>query len=158
MDAGLSAEALRQIPQPRQLTFPTRSADFFLQVNLTITGNISSTGSMGVLWTPQTSRRFRLRGGELSATFTTAGTGSGIDHLCLFNDGATLASDVVWSLGAFDRASPAGYVICDRTQIYLAEGARGKSLDTVLRVGSNATIGSGVIRVSGVLWGTEMTR
>ena len=156
MDGGLSSEALRQIPQPRYVSYPTRSADLFAPVNLSITGDISSTGSMGTLWAPSAGTKFRLRGGELSATFTTRGTGSGIDRLLVMSGGASAATDTLWSLGPFDRASPAGYVVADRVAISLAEGVRGKSVDEVLRIGASATIGSGVIQVSGIVWGTEV--
>ena len=149
MDGGLTAENLRQMPQPRHVSYPTRSADFFVTVNATVTGAASQT-----LWTPSPGRKFRLRGGELSATFTTRGTGAGICHLVLFRVGT--ASHVVSSLGALDCASPAGYMVANRAAIDLVEGVRGEALGDLLKVGATATIGSGEILVSGILWGTEV--
>jgi hypothetical protein len=130
----------------------------YRRFNTTLTGDISSTGSMLTLWDPSEGRRYRLRGGVISAMFTTKGTGTGVDHLMLLDDGATLSEDCLVDLGAFSRDAPAGYVICEHFVFDFHEGSLGSARNAVVRVGANATIGSGVIRVAGQVWGEEDIR
>ena len=137
---------------------PSREAAHFRRVNSTLTGDISSTANMLTVWDPTEGHRYILRGGRLSALFTTKGTGSGVDMLMLLDTGSALSTNCLVDLGVFARDAPAGQVVCVDFEFGLLEGPWGSARDAVIRVGANATIGSGVIRVTGTLWGTEIAQ
>lgn len=143
-------------PQDIVVRVPSREAAHFRRVNTTITGDISSTGNMLTLWDPTEGHRAILRGGRLTAMFTTKGTGSGVDMLMLLDVGSSLSTQCLGTLGVFARDAPAGQVICVDAPFDLLEGQPGSARDSIIRIGANATIGSGVIRITGVVWGAEV--
>lgn len=146
------------VPQDVNLRIPSREAAVFRRINSTLTGDISATGNMLTVWDPTEGHRSILRGGKLTAMFTTKGTGTGVDMLMLLDVGSALSTQCLDTLGVFSRDAPAGQVICVDHILDLAEGSWGSAKDSVIRIGSNATIGSGVIRVTGVLWGAEIAQ
>lgn len=134
------------------LSWPAKESPVFVGANVTVTGNLADTGDVGVLWAPMTGQRFLLRGGHLAILAITActGQGSGILFLC---DG--VATRVVMPLACIDFGMPASTVIADSLVFDLNAGFYGKNAGGKLRIGSNGTIGTGVIRICGVLWGDE---
>jgi hypothetical protein len=108
------------------------------------------------LWVPTVGHRIVLKGGHLGAIVTTELAAAGADFLMLLDSDLTGGCvDVVCAFGPDDRTNT---LLRDPTETFtLVGGEMLSGKDRTLRLGSNQTIGSGVIRVSGILWGEEIT-
>lgn len=148
-------DLVSQLPVPVEMSWPSREATQFLRVNGTLTGNISASGNMLDLWTPSAGHRVILKGGRLGVLVTTELAANGADFLMLLD--SDVAGGCVDVLCAFGPTDLADTLLRDPTESFaLMGGEMLAAKDRVLRLGSNQTIGTGVIRVSGILWGEEV--
>lgn len=131
------------------VTAGDRSPSVIKAVNATFTG----TGTAAI-WTPASGRRVVFQGCALRASPTTALAGATPGHaICI---GESLASPIV-SLGAIRVAADAAGVDYGLTFLDLDFGWTFAAVDTPLLLGTytSSTIGAGVIRVVGLVWGDE---
>lgn len=145
-------------PQDVVVRVPSREAAHFRRVNGTLSGDISSTANMLTIWDPTEGHRAVLRGGILTAMFSTKGSVSGVNHLMILDVGSSPSTQCMVTLGVFATDSPRGQVICLNQRFDLLEGQWASARDSLVRIGSNASIGTGGIRVTGVVWGTEIAQ
>lgn len=151
-----------RLPQPVTISWPERTSSIFKRVNLEFTGNLATLASGNIVWQVQgdaaavaTQYRWKLRGGMLAAVVTQDCLGSGTDVLFLSDNAATC----VVPLGIFDRGAPNGSEITDGVfKFDLGEGMLSQADGNKLLVSANGDIGSGKIRVTGVVWGEEVPR
>lgn len=116
-----------------------------------ITGTNTAT-----VWTPQTGRRYVLRGFAITAVVRTV-LASASAHALYFQDSGT-GTPTVAPIGAYGATDAIGTILTGSSGPFvcqLHEGVRGSAVDTVLRVAAGNDIGSGVIRFTGVVWGVE---
>jgi hypothetical protein len=146
-------------------TLRYRNSDFYNVANLeasvvkTFSGTFTTTGNVAV-WTPATGKKFVLKGFAINAVVTTvlAGTGTSI-HLV---DGTSVGAsgvNIVWPLAAFSATQAAGSVLRQPTVSivpYKSGGFVGTTAGQALRIVADASISTGVIAVSGIVWGDEV--
>lgn len=143
------------------------ASDTYKSVETTFT-----TTGLGTVWTPASGKKFRLKGGFLLATVTTvlssATPGAQIvlcDNAatsCLVPIGAiSLAANVAGTpLNVWAPVTPGttvAHAAYQPVSFNLGNGYLSAAADNVLKVGTNdgSSIGSGVITVVGMVWGTE---
>lgn len=131
-----------------------RESPIYYAINGTLTGDISQVGNMLNVWVPETGKRYLLRGGRLTIVCTVTCTGTGADVLFLCDQG-TLAN-VFTPLAAISLSMPAGTVVGDPIEFDFGSGVYSQNVDSILRVAANGTIGTGVLRVTGILYGDEV--
>lgn len=119
--------------------------------------------------TPTTGTRFRLKGFAIHATVTTNLAGTGVVlFLCdMASADTTFATTkAIWPIAGFSAAATAGTVVRNDTDIVLlpllgyrgqarAYGYRSSAKDNCIKISPNATLSTGVIQVSGVLFYDE---
>ena len=151
-----------RLPQPVTLSWPERTSSVYKRVNIEITGNISGASTSQEVWrvqgddtsTPGSQYRWKLRGGILAAVVTEDCTGTGTDILFLSDAGETCIVPV----GILDLAAPAGSEITDGIYRFdLGVGMLSRKPGNALLASANDTIGNGVIRITGVVWGEEVS-
>jgi hypothetical protein len=154
-----------RLPQPVTISWPERTSSVFKRIDLDCSGDLLSTEAGNVAWQVQgdgssgasTQYRWKLRGGVLAALVTVDCEGSGSDVLFL-SDGAEPTSCII-PLGIFDRAAPAGTEITAGVFSFdLGAGMLSRADGNRLLVSARGGIGSGVIQVTGVLWGEEVPK
>ena len=123
-------------------------------VNGTMTGDISLVANMLEAWLPATGSRFLLRGARLTIVCTTTCTGTGADVLFLCDQG--LLTKVIAPMAAISRSMPAGTVVGDPIEFNLGAGIYSQAVSQRLAIAANGTIGTGVLRVTGILYGDEV--
>jgi len=117
--------------------------------------------------TPTTGTRFRLIGYQIHAAVTTvlAGTGTAL-FLCDMASGDTsfALSECIWPIAGFAANAAAGTVVRNDTTPVLIHkfngvqksfGFRSAAIDNQIKISANATLSTGVIQVSGVLFYSE---
>lgn len=120
-------------------------------VGSAITGTTAAT-----IWTPNTGKRFVLRGFSITAIVRDVLAAAKPGTL-YFHDSSS-STQVIAPCGAFDATAAAGTIITGANGPYtlnLHEGVRGSAVDTTLKLAASLDIGSGVIRYCGVVWGIE---
>ena len=146
-------------------TLRYRNSDFYNVANLeasvvkNFSGTFTTTGNV-VAWTPATGKKFVLKGFAIQAVVTTtlAGTGTAI----YLNDGTAIGTsgvNIVWPLAAFAANQAANSVLRQPTTSivpYKPGGFVGSTAGQALRIVADASITTGVIAVSGVVWGDEV--
>ena len=130
-----------------------RSTVFKQVVATSFTGTTFAT-----LWAPATGKKFKLKGVSLQLGISTTLAGSPSDLVALFdnannNSTAVTACPLVnLSLAGTNAAGTSFGTI----QFFLREGYTSAAINNTLRIGSYGTIGAGVIRVVGVVFGDEV--
>ena len=149
-------ELNRTLSQPTQVTTSSgdRSNDVFRPFQ--DTGTITGTTGLDV-WDPGAGKRFVCRGGIITAVVSTV--------LAAANEGTLFFADsgtgkVVAPIGPFAAAATVVTVITGNFvgpfQFDLREGVKGSVLGAKVQIKSSIDLGSGVIAVAGILWGTEV--
>ena len=118
-------------------------------INSTFTGT-----TLVPIWTPAVGRRIYFQGCALRPVCVTALVGATVGH------GPVIAENVfnpMVSLGVFATATDAAGTNYGFTWMDLENGVPFSAVDAPLYLGThaNATIGAGVIRVCGMVWGDE---
>jgi hypothetical protein len=142
-----------------------RNSDFYNVANLeasvvkNFAATFTTTGNVAA-WTPTTGKKFVLKGFAINAVVTTALAGTGTSlHLVDGTAVGTNGVNIVWPLAAFSATQAAGSVLRQPTvsiQPYKPGGFVGSTVSQALRIVANADISTGVIAVSGVVWGDEV--
>jgi hypothetical protein len=121
------------------------------------TGTTITTTTLANIWTPATGKTVVLKYALLYAYVTTALSGA------TAGDGPALLDNAVASpllvLGRIAAAADAvgtAYTFFASTPFKLDNGIQLAAANNVLKIGTTATIGSGVIRVIGVVAGDEV--
>ena len=120
--------------------------------------SISGTTSV-VVWTPNTGRRFRLRGFAITAIVKTTLVSANPGVLYFFDSSS--ATQVIAPVGSFAKNATQNTIIAGSAEgsmvVDLQEGVRGTAVNTTLKLGASLDIGAGEIRYCGVTWGVEET-
>lgn len=146
-------ELNRTLSQPTKVTSASaRASDWFVPFNDVAT--LTGTTDLNV-WDPTASRRFICRGGWVTAVVHTILATGGAGGTVYFADSGT--GKPVAPIGGFAATAAVGTVISAGVPFDLKEGVQGSVLGAKVRIETSVTIGSGVIAVAGVLWGTEVT-
>jgi len=131
-----------------------RSNDVFIGIQGSVTGTVAAT-----VWTPATGKSYLLRGFSISAIVRTvlpAGTSA---HALFLHDSLS-AMQIVAPVGMYpDVAALSTYVTGNGGAPFtldLRDGVRGSGVGTTLKLATGNDIGAGIIRFTGVLWGTEV--
>lgn len=118
----------------------------FIGFNTTLTGTGSYT-----IWDPTSDTKFRLKGYDIKVAVDTTLTPSGSVALGLWdNSNSTPVANIV----ILREGASKGERYADRAD--LREGYLSASANNNLIVQGHATLGSGVIRISGCVWGEEI--
>ena len=121
-------------------------SDKFVSFNTTLTG----TGAYTV-WDPTTGTKFRLKGYDVKVAVDTTLTGTGSVVLG-FWDNANSAP--VATVATLREGASKGERYSDRAD--LREGFVSSAANNNLILQGHATLGAGVVRVSGIVWGEEI--
>ena len=136
-----------------QMTIRSGTASDIYQpfIGAAITGTTAVT-----IWTPSTGKRFVLRGFAITAIVRDVLAAAKPGTL-YFHDSSS-STTVICPVGSFGATDAAGTILTGTAgpfTIDLGSGVRGTAVDTTLKLAASLDIGSGVIRYSGVVWGTE---
>ena len=128
---------------------PREDATVYRAINGTITGTTALT-----VWDPPVGTTFVLKGYLVDAIVDTAVAATAGPVACYFADSAD-TNRVVAPIGTFLDNAAEG-VALSRDVPEMSSGRRGSSATANLVITTNATIGAGVIRFAGVVWGDEV--
>ncbi len=150
------------------------------------TGNLITRGQLGefaapfstavtgtdtdIVLTPTTGKRFLLKGLAVNAVVSTVLAGTGVSlFLCDMASGDTTfaASKVIWPLAGFAANQAAGSVVRNDSNVVLIPiltwrggsriyGFKSAAVNNSIKISPNATLSTGVITVSGVLFYDEL--
>lgn len=119
---------------------------------------ITGTTALDV-WNPGASKRFVMRGGYVVAIVSTVLAAANEITLNFIDSGS---GKVIAPIGAAAAAGAAALIITGSTigvlRLDLAEGVRGSVLGAKVQIKPSADISTGVITVSGIVWGVEEAR
>lgn len=119
------------------------------ELNTTITGT-----TLASVWTPTGSKKFVLKGFELTAVVRTVFAAANV-RILTFYDNSTAA--VVCSAGmAFQATADVGTFFSTPGVVWLREGVMSATATNVLKLGFNGDISTGVLAVAGVCFGEEV--
>lgn len=122
-------------------------------VGSAITGTTAAT-----IWTPNTGRRFVLRGFAITAVVRDI-LAAAKPGLLYFHDSSS-STQVIAPVAAFDATAAVGTILTGSSGPFvldLGSGVRGSAVDTTLKLAASLDIVGGVIRYAGVVWGVEET-
>ena len=138
---------------------PTRRLNYYsglLSNSSFFSVNVDYTATSGVaVWQPAVGRRFRLKGGIISAWVQTTLAGATPGDTVAFYDNATTTPiyPIASILSATDTT---GLLYRPAVLFDLREGITSGAPNRLLLIASQATIGAGHIFVRGVIWGEEV--
>jgi hypothetical protein len=118
-------------------------------------GNSGGGGSTTVtIWTPESGKRYVLRGFAITAVVRTL-LAAASAHALYFHDSSSTTAIIapIGSYGPTDAVGTiltgtAGPLVCN-----LHEGVRGTAVGTSLKLTSGNDLSTGIIRFTGVVWG-----
>lgn len=119
-----------------------------IQVSTTFNGTTLAT-----IWTPAAGRRITFKGCSLRARVTTALVGATPGDAIYLCDNAI--GSLLSSIGIIGTATDAAGKDFGATYFDMDMGYRLAATGNVIKVGTTATIGTGVIAVHGFVWGIE---
>lgn len=123
-----------------------------VDTSTTITGTTLAT-----LWTPATGKKFVLKYALLYGYVTTVLSGATVgDGPMLLDNAVATPLLVLGRIAAATDAVGTAYTFFATTPFKLDNGIESATANNVLKIGTTATIGSGVIRVIGVVAGDEI--
>jgi hypothetical protein len=144
----------QNLPQPRDVAIPDFTSNTYVGFNGTLTGDISNPANMLSVWTPKETK-FVLRGGYVLVVCETAAAGAvGYGTLAFFDN--ILAQPVLPICPYIANNTPVGWV-SDIVPWHFDLGKGFKSIgkNNVLKIGGTVTIGAGVFRCTGLVWGIQ---
>ena len=118
----------------------------FVPFNATITGTNSHT-----IWDPTTGTKFRLKGYDIKVAVDTSLDATGSVTLGLWDNSN---SALVAAVAILREGAAKGERYSDRAD--LREGVVSSTANNNLILQGHSTLGAGVIRVAGVVWGEEV--
>lgn len=150
------------------LQMTTRSGDRSSDQFVAFQGAIGNGGGGGsttaVVWTPSAGTRYVLKGFAITAIVRTTLAATS-NHALYFYDSsgtsivvAPIASYVATQVAAAAAATDLSPILTGANgplQVDLCEGVKGSAINTTLNITTGNDIGTGIIRYTGVLWGSE---
>lgn len=118
-----------------------------IQVSTTFTG-----ASLSTIWTPAAGRRITFKGCSLRARVTTTLAATAGDAIFLCDNAI---GNLLIPIGVIGTATDAAGKDFSPVYFDMDMGYRLAATGNVLKVGTTATIGAGVIAVHGFVWGIE---
>jgi hypothetical protein len=139
------------IPQSRDVAIPDFTSNTYAAFNVTITGNIATPGSMGLVWAPRETR-FVLRGGYVHILCLVALVGA-IGELWLYDELSTQPALPITNYGPTTLAGWVNAII--PWHFDLGKGLKSQAKNNRLLIGGTTTIGAGQLQCSGQVWGVQ---
>ena len=145
-----------QPPVPVLVSTPDRDSSIFVRFDTasTVTGTNANK-----VWDVGSGQRFILKGGALAAFVITELPTNIVPGVLAFWDASVGAGNCVYPIASYGPDERANTSLTENVLRFdLGAGQASKDVSQYLYVGVSDSIGSGVIRVVGTLWGEEIVQ